>query len=173
MSSELDIMSQLDSVDLSKVETSFPILAGGVASGQVTACEFKRDTEKKADAKPYLFIELAITQPWSTQPREGEPGKPLNPGDRGMKTVKRIYFGDYEDKKTGETKKYGFDQMAAFRESAYGKAAEGSKFSSIPTEMLGQNIKFVLKYDPAPKNKDTGEVYGPRTEVDRFIKAKA
>lgn len=172
MSNELDMMAMLDSVDLSKVETSFPLLASGVVTCQVSAIDFKRDTEKKADAKPYLMVELTLVSPWKTVPRDGEPSKPVNPGDRGCKLVDRIYFGDYEDKKTGEAKKFGYDRMATLRESAFGKATEGARFSSIPQEMLGQTIQVELKFEAAPVNKDTKEVYGPRTSVARYIKAK-
>lgn len=169
---ELDIMSQLDSVDLSKVETSFPLLASGLVTVQVTACEFKRDTEKKADAKPYMLVELSLVAPWKTVARDGEASKEVNPGDRGSKITDRIYFGDYEDKKTGEMKKYGYDRMATLREAAFGKAQEGAKFSAIPQEMLGQTITAELKFEAAPVNKDTKEVYGPRTSVARYVKAR-
>jgi len=163
--SDIDILQQMNDIDLSKVETSFPMLDSGIADFQVKACEMRRDTDKKADAKPYCFIELTLTAPWRTTSFNGD-SRVINPGDRGSTINKRVYIGQYEDKNTHELKWYGIDELARFRESAYGKAPAGTKFN--PAEMLGQNIKARLKFDPAPKGKD-GTIYGPRTEVDAFI----
>jgi hypothetical protein len=162
MSSELDILSQVQSMDLSKVETSFPILKTGVVKATVTECKFDKD-EAKADAKPYLHVKYALAQPWETQPIDGVPSKPINPG---FGFTQRIYVGTYE--KDGETKWYGVDQLARLRESAFGVATPGSQFK--PEEMIGQEVTVKLKFDPAPKNTKTGQVYGPQTTVDGFVR---
>lgn len=170
MSSELDILQQMNSIDLSTVETDFPLLASGVVSAQIQECDFRRDTERKGDsAKPYLYVNYGITSPWHTAGHDS-PVKQLNPGDRGMTITERIYVGTYADKKTGETKWYGVDRIARLREAVLGKPAVGTKFQ--PAEVMGQTIQLRLRFDPAPKNDKTGEIYGPRTEVDGYVKRR-
>lgn len=166
--SDIDVLNEIQNLDLSTVETEFPLLASGVVAAQVQECEFKRDEDKGADAKPYLWVKYAITQPWKTVAHEGLTVKQLNPGDRGMTISQRIYIGQY-DKKDGSGKAwYGLDTVAKLRESAFGKAPAGTRLN--PSEMLGQSVLLVLKFDPAPKNSKTGEVYGPRTEVSGFVR---
>lgn len=169
----LDIMQQMDNIDLSKVETDFPILASGPVQAQIQDCEFRRDVDGKKgqDAKPYCYISYNLTQPWKTQSIDGSAVRELQPGQRGMTVIERVYVGTYEDKKTGETKWYGVDRLALLRECVFGKAQPGVKFN--PAEMRGQPVTLRLLFDPAPKNKDTGEVYGPRTSVQTYIRKRA
>lgn len=167
MSSELDIMEAMNNIDLSKVETSFPLLDSGIVDFQVAKCEYRKDD--KADAKPYCYIELNLVSPWKTVKFDGAESKPVLPGGRGSVHVERVYVGQYEDKKTGELKWYGVDTLAKFRESVFGKAPEGTRFN--PAEMLGQNLQARLQFEPAPKGKN-GETFGPRTSVAAYIKKK-
>lgn len=166
--SDIDIMTAMDNIDLSKVETSFPILDSGIVTVQITKCEYSRDEKKGADAKPFCLVEMQLTTPWRTTPHNG-PSKPINPGDRGSKFTERIYVGQYEDKKTGELKWYGVDTLAKLRAAAFGPAAPGVKFN--PAEMLGQTISVRLKFEAEPKGKD-GTVYGPRTSVSDYLAKK-
>src|SRR6187402_298023 len=167
--SEQDILNQLNDVDLSKVETSFPLLAPGIVPLTIGKVELRRDVEKKGmDAKPYYFVEYSLAQPWKTIAFDGVESKPVNPGDRGATFNERIYIGKYNDKNTGEEKWYGLDTIAKLREAALGKAAEGTKF--ISAELIGQQIMARLQFEPAPRNKDTGETYGPRSSIAAYIK---
>lgn len=171
---DIDILDQMNAIDLSKVETSFPLLATGVVEAQIQECEFKRDTEKKGDdAKPYLFVKYALTQPWKTVPHDGAEAKNLNPGDRGMTVTESIYIGTYVDK-NGDTKPYGVDRIALLRECVTGqKAAAGTGIKTVPDAVRGQVVLLKLKFDPAPRNNKTNEVYGPRTSVDGYVRRKA
>lgn len=166
--SDLDIMQAMDNIDLSEVETSFPLLDSGVVTVQIAKCEYGRDEKKGADAKPYCLVEMALTVPWRTTPLNG-PSKPINPGDRGSKFTERIYVGQYEKKDGSGLAWYGVDTLAKLRKAAFGKAAPGVKFN--PTEMLGQTINVRLKFEAEPKGKD-GTVYGPRTSVSDYISKK-
>jgi len=171
MSEELDVMQMMDSIDLSKVETEFPIPAGGIVAAQIQECEFRRDTEKKGpDAKPYLYVTYNFTQPWKTQSIDGGIVKEILPGGRGSTINERIYVGYYEDKKTGEQKTYGTDRIALLRECVLGKAQPGTKFQ--PAELKGQSITLKLIFEPAPRNEKTNEVYGPRTSVASYLRKK-
>lgn len=172
MSEELDVMQMMDSIDLSKVETEFPIPAGGIVTAQIQDCEFRKDTEKKGpDAKPYLYVSYNFTQPWKTQGLDGAPSKEILPGGRGSTINERVYVGYYEDKKTGEQKTYGTDRLALLRECVLGKAAPGTKFNA--NELKGMPVTLKLAFEPAPRNDKTGEVYGPRTSVTGYVRPRA
>lgn len=170
MTSEQDILSQVNDVDLSKVETSFPILASGIVTVTIGKCEFVTEDSKKkpGEKNTYLHVDYSLAQPWKTVPTDGIPSKPVNPGDRGSAMTERIYVGKFIDKKDGSEKWYGLDRIAKLREAVYGKAGEGTKF--IAPEMIGQTVLLNLKFNPAPVNKDTGEVYGPRTEIAGYVR---
>ena len=159
MSEDINAMMDINSIDLSTVETDFPLLASGPCGLQIQECEFKTNDKS---GKPFLHVKFATT------PHGGNPVKTVNPGDRGSTLNKDIYYGKYEDAKTGELKPYGVDEIAKLREAVFGKAAPGTRFD--PAEMLGQNLVGNLRFDPEPKNKKTGEVFGPRTEVASYIR---
>lgn len=172
MSNEIDILNEMNSVDLSKVETGFPLLASGVVKTNIVKCEMRRDVEKKGDsAKPYCYVEYTLSQPWKTSGHDG-PVKEIAPGGRGATFNERVYIGKYNDKNTGEEKWYGLDRVLLLREAVFGrKINPGEQFN--PTELIGQEVQVRLKFEPAPVNKDTKEVYGPRTSVDGYVKKKA
>lgn len=172
MSNEIDILNEMNAVDLSKVETGFPLLASGVVPANIVKCEMKRDVEKKGDAaKPYCYIEYTLAQPWKTCGHDG-PVTTIEVGKRGSKFNERVYIGKYNDKETGEEKWYGMDRLLLLREAVFGrKINPGEQF--VPTELIGQSVQVRLKFEPAPVNKDTKEVYGPRTSVDGYVKKKA
>ena len=168
--SDIDILQQINDVDLSKVETSFPILDSGIVRCTITKCEFHKEPSKKKQGTDNVYLEVgySLAQGWKTVSIDGNPSKPVNPGDRGSAFTERIYVGKFLDDKTGEEKWYGLDRIAKLREAVMGKAEAGAKLN--PPELIGQSVILRLKFDPAPKNKDTGEVYGPRTGVDAYVK---
>lgn len=166
MSDELDIMSRLDSVDLSKVETSFPILAAGVVQAQLVSIQ---PVAGDGDKKPFIEVKYTLAAPWHTQPGESE-SRPVNPG---FPLSERVYTNDWTDPKTGETKNFGRVRLLQLAEAIRGrKATADEKLSSIFPQLIGQQVTLRLKYDPAPRNDKTGQVYGPQTTVDGYVRAK-
>lgn len=165
---DLDILNQINDTDLSKVETSYPILAAGVVSATITEIELKAIENKEGQSNPWAIVKYTLAQPWKTQPLADAPSRDVSPG---FAITERISLKPWEDPKTGEVKNFGITRLAMLREAVFGKAAPGTKFN--PEELLGQPITLKLKFDPAPKNKKTGEVYGPATEVDGYVKRKA
>lgn len=161
MSSELDILSQLQNVDLSTVETAYPLLKSGIVSAQIGSIETEQD-EGKA---PYVHIKYTLTEPWETVPFEGRPVKTISPG---FPISERIYVQDWTDPKTGEKKNFGITRLAQLREAVFGPATAGTKL--VLPELLGQTVTLKLKFDPAPRNKKTNEVYGPQTSVDGYVR---
>lgn len=165
MSEDLNAMINLDDIDLSTVETDFPLLASGLCGLQIQECEAKANEKS---GKLFIHVKFAITQAHKTTNHGGLTVKTINPGDRGSTLNKDIYYGKYEDTKTGELKPYGLDELTRLREAVFGKAPPGTKFNC--SEMLGQNLVGNLRFDPEPKNKKTGEVFGPRTEVASYVR---
>jgi len=170
MSDELDIMQQMDNIDLSTVETDFPLLASGIVTAQIQTCEWRRDTDKKGeDAKPYVRVKYNLTQEHKTCGHNGAEVKLIQPGARGSTISEDIYVGKYINKE-GVEAWYGVDRLTKLREAVFGKAQPGTKFNVA--EMPGQPITLRLKSDPAPQNSKTKEVYGPRTSVDDYVRGK-
>lgn len=165
MSTELDIMSQLNSVDLSKVETSFPLLKTGTVAAQIK--EIGIVTPDASDKKPYVEVKYVTAQPWSTQPHDGSESKPVNPG---FPITERVYVNNWTDEKTGEVKNFGRVRLLQLREAIFGPIQAGQQLDFA--ELRGQPVTLKLKFDPAPKNNKTGEIYGPQTTVDGYVKAK-
>lgn len=165
MSDPTDLMAQMDQVDLATVETSYPILKTGMAAFTIVECTPTKDDEGKW---PYYHMKYALAQDYETQPLDGAPARPIA---SGFPVTEDIYIGTYQDKKDGTTKPFGVDRMARMREAVFGKATAGAKFN--PVEMINQSIMLQLKFNPAPVNKKTGEVYGPRTEITGYVRKKS
>lgn len=161
---DADILNQINNIDLSTVETEYPLLKSGMVSVQVQTCEWQTETSKKTGKdNTYLNLKVVTTQPWETVAHEGRAVRTISPG---FPITHRIYVGSYVDDKDGSPKQYGVTQVAQLREAAFGKAQSGARFNA--PEMLGQNIVVVLKFEPNPKDKD-GNTFGPRTSIDRFV----
>lgn len=167
MSTELDSLNDPSNIDLSTVETDFPLLASGIVSCQVQECEWKTEESKKKPGQmnKYLHLKVVTAQPWNSVAFEGREAKQINPG---FPITHRNYVGTYVDQKDNKTKPYGTEFLARLRESAFGKPSPGTQFN--PAEMLGQTVIARLKFEPKPKNKETGEEYGPRTSIDGFVR---
>lgn len=161
-----DILNEINNIDLSKVETSFPVLKSGVVKATIAEIEFdKKDKKDGSGVNRLAKIKYSLGQPWETQPHDGLPAKPIAPG---FPVTETIYLDPFKDEKTGEEKNLGIARLALLRESVLGKAKEGDRFDIA--QLIGREVILKLKFDPAPKNKKTGEVYGPQTTVDGYVR---
>lgn len=160
--SELDIMSQLDAMNITDIETAYPLLKSGIVSAQISAISSEQDEGKP----PYVKVEYTLAQDWETTPHEG---RPIRTVATGFPLTERIYVQPWVDPKTGETKNFGRTRLAQLREAVLGEPKDGDKLSDF-TPLMGQTIMLKLKFDPAPKNKKTNEVYGPQTTVDGYVR---
>lgn len=170
MSDDIDILQQVNEIDLSTVETSFPLLASGAVKATVVSAKWdKADSKKKAgQTNTFALIEYALAQPWKTSGHDG-PVKTINPGDRGSKIIERVYVGKFIDEKDDNKEKwYGVDRLTKLREAIFGKAPEGTKL--VLDELIGQEVTLRLLFEAAPVNKDTKEVMGPRTQVQDYVR---
>lgn len=166
MSEDLSAMTDINDLDLSTVETDFPLLDSGIARMQIQECEIKPKDDQKPESYPYLHIKLSLVRPHRTTTAGGRVVKPINPGDRGSSLTHRIYYGvSYKKKEEGT--RFGYDAIAKFREAVFGKATPGTKFNAA--EMLGQEVDVRLLFEESPKGRD-GQTFGPRTVVADFIR---
>jgi hypothetical protein len=165
--SDLDILQQIQDVDLSKVPTAFPTLAAGVVQCTIASIEFENRENKKGVTNPWAIVKYTLAQPWKTQPL---PDVPVQDIGVGFIITERISLKPWTDPKTNEEKNFGIQRLALLRHAVFGAAAPGTKF--FPDELINQPITLKLKFDPAPKNKETGEVYPPQTNVDSYVKSR-
>lgn len=164
MESELDILNSIQNVDLSKVETSFPLLKTGNVQAQIVEMTFSMKEKKDGDKYPNCMVKYALAQPWTTVAVDGAPAKDVQPG---FTFSENIYMAPVT-KKDGSVDNFGIQRLALLRECIHGKAAEGAKIQK--EDFLGQTVMVKLKFDPAPRDKKTGEVFGPRTDVDGYVR---
>ncbi len=150
--SDIDILQQINDIDLSTVQTGFPLLKSGVVA--LTIQSFEDDVEKKA-----LKVKFVTAQPW-----EDIDGKVINPG---FPQTDFIRFNTWTDPDSGKEKNFGVERIVALRAAVFGKAKPGDKFDR--SALLGQQVQARLKYDPAPRNKKTQEVYGPQTTIEAYL----
>jgi hypothetical protein len=161
--SPTDILAQLEAADPTKIETSYPILATGTVNAIVSSV-----TADAKDGKGFLTIKYTLAQPWHSQPIDGSEAKQIQVG---FPFNERIYFNDWEDPQSHEIKNFGMVRLAQFREAIFGKAKEGD--SLMPLEQyINQPITLNLKFEPAPKNKKSGEVYSPKTTIAGYVRRK-
>lgn len=163
-----DILQQVQSVNLGTVVTDFPVLAPGVVSATIESVTFEYKENKEGENLPWAVVKLKLAQDWKTQPLEGIPSRHIA---AGFVLTDNISLKPWTDPKTQEVKNFGITRLALLRECVFGKAAEGTVFR--PEELINQTVTVKLTFDPAPKNKKTGEVYGPQTVVDTYIRRKA
>jgi hypothetical protein len=164
---ETDVLQQIQDIDLSKVPTAYPILASGVVQATIVEFGFDQRENRKGETNNWAVVKYTLAQPWKTQPLDDTPSQEIAVG---FPFTERILIKPWTDPKTGKETLLGLQRLALLREAVFGKAAEGTKFNGL--ELVGQSITLRLKFDPAPKNRETGEVYGPRTEVDGYVRAK-
>jgi hypothetical protein len=165
MENELDILNSLQQVDISKVETSYPLLATGNVQMQITSMSFGMKKKKDESTYPNCEIKFALMQPWKTVPIDGIPAKDIPPG---FPMTKNIFMGTVQ--KDGKEENYGLKELVTLRECIHGKAPEGARIQK--EDFLGQTVLCKLKFDPAPVNKETKEVYGPRTDIVGYVRKK-
>ena len=158
MSDEVDILSQLDNIDLSTVQTGFPLLKTGIVSMTITGFE----DDRADNGTQILKVKLALAQPW-----QDVDSKTVN---QGFPMTDFIRFNEWVDPKTNEKKNFGLLRVAELRAAVMGKAKPGDRFNR--EQLINQVVQVSLKYDPAPTNKTTKEVYGPQTTIARYITKK-
>jgi hypothetical protein len=165
--SELDILNSLQNVDLSKIETSFPLLKTGNVLAQISKMEFASKGKKEDENDQYINCKLEYTlqQPWETVPIDGAPSKAVSPG---FKFTENIYCSPWTDPETKEVKNFGLQRLTLLRECIYGKAPPGTALKK--EDFLGRTVMVKLKFEPAPVDKKTKQVMGPQTKVDGYVR---
>ena len=142
MSEEIDILQNLQSLDLTNVETGMPVLREGLVGIEVL--EAKIEPNKKGTGSN-LNLKFGLTDPW-----EALDGKAINPGFPLFHTISLV-----------QTEKYNpLQNLAAFKECVTG--TKSGNF--LPVEQY-LNCTGSVRI----KN-ETSEQYGTQTRIARFVK---
>lgn len=157
MSEEENVLNQLDSIDLSTVETSYPNLKTGHYHVRVVGCTV--EDGKKPGAKN-LVIKFALTEA-----TEAVDGRQVNPGFVIMQRVSltKTFKDD------GSPKYDPMPTLAKFREAIFGKATAGTQFMPLE-QYIGQELDITVKFDANVVNKVTKEEYGPQSSVTGYVR---
>jgi len=142
MSQEIDITNDLDSMDLSNVETGIPLLADGLYVLQVAELSTKANKKGTGSNLNFKFV--------TTEPCVDIKGNPVNPG-----------FPVYDLISLVKSEKYDpIPKLAEFKE-----AVTGSKAGSFnPLEQyLGLTVTVKLKVERDAE-------YGDKNRIQRYIK---
>jgi hypothetical protein len=152
-----DILNQLDSVDLSTVETSYPLLKTGVYPTTVASCQL--EDQKAPKTGKNLVIKYTLTET-----AESVDGRQVNPGFAIMERISltKTFKDD------GSPKYDPLPRLAQFREAIFGKAETGTGFMPLE-QYIGQAITIRVKHDPHSKGRD-GTDYGPQSSVNGYVR---
>ena len=141
-SNEVSILNELDTLDLSSIETGVPILPARIYSLQVDKVEV---VENKKKTGHNLTIELS-----TVNTEEAEGGKVLNPGFKVFDLISLV-----------KTDKYNpIEKLAAFKESATG--SKSGNFNP-PEQYIGAIVQVRLAIE------DDKE-YGRKNRINRYLK---
>jgi hypothetical protein len=142
MSTEIDILSSLDSLDLTNVSTGFSIIPAGLY--EVSVAEMKIEPNKKGTGHN-CNAKLALTQPTTAID-----GKTVNPGFPIFHTISLV-----------ETDKYKpASSLAAFKECFTGTKAG----TFMPVS------QFIGNTGSVRVTVETSDQYGQQNRIARFVK---
>lgn len=142
MSQEIDILNDLDSMDLSNVETGLPLLPDGLYTLQVAEIETKANKKGTGSNLNIKFV--------TTEPVTDLNGNPVNPGFPLFDLISLVKSEKYDP----------IPKLAAFKE-----AVTGTKSGSFnPLEQyLGLSVCVKLKIERDAE-------YGDKNRIQRYIK---
>src|ERR1035437_7278847 len=142
MSTEIDILSSLDSLDLTNVSTGFPVIPAGLY--EVSVNEIKIEPNKKGTGHN-LNAKLALTQPATAID-----GKVVNPGYSLFHTISLV-----------ETDKYKpASSLAAFKECFTG--TKSGTFMPV-SQYIGNTGSVRVSVE-------TTDAYGTQNRIAKFVK---
>lgn len=154
MSNDIDILSQLDSIDLNSVETARPNLPSGMFPVRVVKMELVDQKAPKTGKN--LSIQLALVEPAQSVPNSKGETQMLQPGFPvfDLISLTKTFRDD------GTVKYDPLPRLAKFREAVKGDKA--GQF--LPLEQyIGMTVMVRTKYSVDPE-------YGPRTNVQDYVR---
>lgn len=162
MSDDIDILNQLSNINLSSVQTSFPLLATGLYD--LTVAEMKVEQQKAPKVGNNIKIKLT-----TQNPSVDIDGKQVNPGFPMFDTISLTK----SFKEDGSINYDPAQKLAAFKEAVTG-SKEGS--FGAPAEWaelyVGKTVQARVTYSPTSVDKRTQKDYGPQSRIDRYVKQK-
>lgn len=157
MPEDQDILNELQSFDLSKVETSYPLLKTGTYAVRVATAQL--EDQKAPKTGKNLVIKYTLTEA-----TEAVDGRSVNPG---FAITERISL-TRTFKDDGSPKYDPMPRLAQFREAIFGKAEPGVQFMPLE-QYFGQELHIRVKHEPNSKGKD-GTDYGPQSNVQGYVR---
>lgn len=157
---DVDILSQIDSIDLASVETARPNLPSGVYLMQVKKMELVDQKAPKTGKN--LSIQLGLVEPAQSVPNHKGESQVLQPGfvTFDLISLTKTFRED------GSVKYDPLPRLAKLREAVLG--SKDGKFMPLE-QYVGQQVMVKVKYDADSKGKD-GESYGPKTSVQDYVR---
>lgn len=160
---DIDILSQIDNIDLSTVETARPHLASGVYEFTVQKMELVDQKAPKTGKN--LNIQLGLVEPAQSVPNEKGETKLLNAGFPVFDLISLTKTF----KENGDVNYDPLPRLAKFREAVLG--SKDGKFMPIE-QYIGQRVMVKVNYSATNVDKKTGQDYGPKTSVSDYVKRK-
>ena len=163
MSNDADILSQIDNIDLSTVETARPFLPTGIYQMRVAKMELVDQKSPKTGKN--LNIQLALVEPTNSQPNDKGETSRLNPGFPIFDLVSLTPTFNEDG-----SKKYDpLPRLARFREAVMGDKA--GKFMPLE-QYIGRTVTVKVQYSASNVDKRSGEDYGPKNSVRDYVLAR-
>lgn len=157
---DVDILSQIDNIDLSTVETARPNLPSGVYLMTVKKVELQDQKAPKTGKN--LSIQLGLVEPATSVPNHKGETQTLQPGFPVFDLISMTKTF----RENGEVKYDPLPRLAKFREAVLG--SKDGKFMPLE-QYLGQQVMVKVKFEADSKGKD-GESYGPKTSVQDYVR---
>jgi len=163
MTQDIDILSQIDNIDLSTVETARPFLPSGIYEFVVQKMELVDQKSPKTGKN--LSIQLGLVEPAQSVPNDKGETQLLNPGFPVFDLISlTATFND-----DGSKKYDPLPRLAKFREAVLGD--KSGKFMPLE-QYIGQRVMVKVNYSATNVDRKTGQDYGPKTTVSDYVKRK-
>lgn len=148
---QYDVFDQLGDTSLADVETTMPLLSAGMH--QFTVKSIERTPWKNGNGS-HLTIQLSLAEEAVdvTNKRVCNVGYPV---------IDRISL----------VKKGQYDPMVNIARFLEALGMKDQPFDKTFESYLGAELTAITKITPEQTNPDTGDIYPPKVEVSRYVKA--
>lgn len=161
MSNDIDILTQIDNIDLSTVDTDRPQLPSGLYEMKVAKMELVDQKAPKTGKN--LQIQLGLVEPALSVPNSKGEQQKLNPGFSVFDLISLTATFNEDG-----SKKYDpLPRLAKFREAVIGDKA--GRFMPLE-QYIGQTVMVKVAYSATNVDKRSGEDYGPKTSVKDYVR---
>lgn len=162
MSNDIDVFSQIDSIDLGSVDTSRPFLPNGVY--EMTVQKIEVVDQKSPKTGKNLAIQLGLVEPAMSMPNDKGEQRQLNPGFPVFDTISLTKTF----KEDGSPKYDPLPRLAKFRAAATG--SQSGAFTPVE-QYIGAKLLVKVSFSATNVDKN-GTDYGPKNSVQDYVLRK-